>query len=545
MDQLFPYAEAELDSFERAREEFGRRYPRLAGRLPGEGRDPHVQRLIQGVALLNARTARRLHEEYPLYVEALFHVLYPHYLRNFPSCSIARLDEDARAGDILHTAGRGCSFRVGGHVEAGGAAVSGAQFMDGCIRISIDGGGKPLPPVLRLFLDGEPAFCAALRDSLLLRVSQAVLSAEGRENLLDRTPVHAVGFEADDALLPQGPRQHEGCRIVSEFFGFPEKFKLLDLDLSAAAGAQAATLELRLDSAGAGTVLGRLLRPLGPEHLLTRCVPVVNLFPMAATPFAVDRNRSHYQLMVNAARPEDFEIYSIDRVRLGGEEYHPFYTLRHDEPGGRYWMERRDPARARATPGYEVSLAFTREPEQKTVATIDLTCSNRDVARRLRPGAALGGSARGILLRQPTMPHRTPQAAGSHWRLVSHLSLATRSLVREGLEPFLEMLTLYDVARSPASQRQIGAIRALEHRPAVVTLRDRHGAAELHGVEVRLHVDEAALAGCGLHLFAEVMDRFLGLYVHLNSFTRLVLVSAASGEELLRCQPRNGKLQLI
>ncbi|UGQ48420.1 type VI secretion system baseplate subunit TssF [Massilia endophytica] len=545
MDQLFPYAEAELDGFERTREEFGRRYPRLAGRLAGEGSDPHVQRLIQGVALLNARTARRLHQEYPLYVEALFHVLYPHYLRSFPSCSIARFGEGASAGEIVHTAGRGCSFRLGGQVQPDRAAISSAQFLDGAIRIGIDGGGQPLPSTLRIFLDGEPAFCAALRDSLLLRVSQAVLSAEGRESLLDRTPVRAVGFDAPDALLPQGPRQHEGCRIVSEFFGFPEKFNFLDLDLSAAAGAQEATLDLRLDGAGAGTLLARMLWPLGAEHLLTRCAPVVNLFPMAATPFLVDHGRSHYQVMVNAARPEDFEIYSIDRVRLGPEEYHPFYTRRHDEPGGRYWLERRDPARARATPGYEVSIAFSREPEQRAVATIGLTCSNRDVARSLRPGAALGGAARGVLLRQPTMPHRTPQAAGSHWRLVSHLSLATRSLVREGLEPFLEMLALYDVARSPSSQRQIGAIRALEHRPAVVTLRDRHGTAELHGVEVRLHVDEAALAGCGLHLFAEVMDRFLGLYVHLNSFTRLVLVSAASGEELLRCQPRNGKLQLI
>jgi type VI secretion system protein ImpG len=41
-------------------------------------------------------------------------------------------------------------------------------------------------------------------------------------------------------------------------------------------------------------------------------------------------------------------------------------------------------------------------------------------------------------------------------------------------------------------------------------------------------------------LFAGVIDRFLGLYVQINSFTELVIVSAASGKELIRCKPRNG-----
>jgi len=41
------------------------------------------------------------------------------------------------------------------------------------------------------------------------------------------------------------------------------------------------------------------------------------------------------------------------------------------------------------------------------------------------------------------------------------------------------------------------------------------------------------------------VSRFLGLYVHLNSFTRLVLVSGQSDKELLRCEPRNGSLALV
>ena len=535
MDQLFPFAEGELSSFERTRAEFGRRYPRLAGRLPGNSSDPHVLRLIQGIALLNARTAKRLHDEYPLYVEALFHGLYPHYLRSFPSCAIVQ----GGAGEYMQ-AGE-CRFRLAGSAAAPGAAITFAGCSAGVVTLQLDGNGQPLPASLRIFLDGEQAFCAALRDALMMHVVQAALNVGGEEIQLERNPLRSVGFGAHDALLPRGPRHHEGCRILSEFFGFPEKFGFLDIDLGAARGASEARLRLELGDAAPA----RTLAALNAGSLLTGCASAINLFPLAARPFIADGDKTHYIVAANVPRPEDYEIYSIDRVRLGAEEYHPFYTRRHEEVGGHYWMERRNPAMARGAPGYEVSIAFSRQPADAATASIDLICSNRDHARRLAPGTELrgeGGAA--TLLRKPSMAHRIPQAAGNHWRLVSHLSLATRSLVREGLEPFLETLALYDVARSSVTQAQIASVKQLECRPATLMLRDRHGAAQLHGVEVRLHVDEAGLAGCGVHLFGEVIDNFLGLYVHLNSFVQLVLVSSTTGQELLRCQPRNGNFLL-
>jgi type VI secretion system protein ImpG len=67
----------------------------------------------------------------------------------------------------------------------------------------------------------------------------------------------------------------------------------------------------------------------------------------------------------------------------------------------------------------------------------------------------------------------------------------------------------------------------------------------VRGVEVRLTIDEEAFVGSGIHAFAHIIDRFLGLYVHANSFTQLVMVSNKTGEELLRCKPRSGDLSLL
>ena len=95
MDRMLPYYESELGHMRRDLREFAERYPRIAGRLLISGEaceDPHTERMIESFALLNARIAKRLDDDYPEFTEALFEVLYPHYLRPFPSCSIARVD---------------------------------------------------------------------------------------------------------------------------------------------------------------------------------------------------------------------------------------------------------------------------------------------------------------------------------------------------------------------------------------------------------------------------------------------------------------------
>lgn len=91
MDELLPYYERELGFLKRYSREFATRYPKIAGRLLMGGEvceDPHIERMIQSFALLNSRISKRLDDDYPEFTEALFDVLYPHYLRPFPSCSI-------------------------------------------------------------------------------------------------------------------------------------------------------------------------------------------------------------------------------------------------------------------------------------------------------------------------------------------------------------------------------------------------------------------------------------------------------------------------
>lgn len=86
----------------------------------------------------------------------------------------------------------------------------------------------------------------------------------------------------------------------------------------------------------------------------------------------------------------------------------------------------------------------------------------------------------------------------------------------------------------------VAALADLARRPARAWLHDRRGRSLASGLEVRLTLDERALAGVGLHSCARVLARILGRCAAADGFVELVLLSARSGEELLRCPPRNG-----
>ncbi len=610
MEQLLPYYESELGYLRRNLREFAERYPKIAGRLLISGEvceDPHTERMIEAFALLNARVAKRLDDDYPEFTEALFDVLYPHYLRPFPSCSIARLDTEGAQGGASVIArgtqlstrpirGAACTFRTVYPVTLAPLAFSHAGFdaiasPPDAVRLpagvssflhftlsSTRDGAAPIQalPALRVFIDGEPSFCAALRDALFMRGLSAWAEADhnGRWVALSAIPVKAAGFEEDEALIDFPARSHAAYRLLTEYFCFPEKFNFFDIDLAAMAaalppGARSITLHLGIKGIRADSNTARMLSTVSTNNVLLGCTPVINLFRQRGEPIRLTHASASYPVLADARRAFAYEIYSIDSVNLvrqtpQGEtvvEFRPFYSLKHaqtPEQNGHYWAMRRDEELMERSPGFEaqisiVDIDFDPAAVETDTLNIDLTCSNRDLPALLgygQPGGDLflegGSNLRAIaFLRKPTPSYRFGRGRGAHWRLISHLSLNHLSLAEGGIDAFREMLALYDLPRSPASQRQIGGIADLAQHAATAWMSGNPFTCLVRGVEVRLSIDEEAFVGSGIHAFAHIVERFLALYVHANSFTRLVVVSSKNGEELLSCAPRSGDSSLL
>ena len=614
MEQLLPYYERELGFLRRHAREFAERYPKIAGHLLIGGEvceDPHIERMIESFALLNARISKRLDDDYPEFTEALFDVLYPHYLRPFPSCSIARINyadgaaqltsttEIAR-GTVLTTLsvkGGPCTFRTAYPVTVAPIVLSHASFgaimaapcalqlpltATSSISITLASCAEHIPLAqlglksLRVFIDGEPSFCAALRDALFMRTVKACVEADGcgRWVALPTIPLGAAGFDEDDALIAFAARSHPAYRLLTEYFCFPDKFNFFDIDLAAIVGAlpagcKSVTLHLALSGLRTDSNTARMLATLSTNNVLLGCTPVINLFQQSGNPIRLTHAAASYSVLADVRRAFAFEVHSIDTVKLvrqttQGEsviEFRPFYSLRHGETpekNGRYWVMRRDEAISRHSPGHEVEISivdidFDPAAIETDTLSLELTCTNRDLPAQLSYGQRdgdlfmPGGASVYVIhfLRKPTMSHHFERGRGAHWRLISHLSLNHLSLADGGLEAFQEMLTLYDLPRSPISQRQIGGIVGIAHKAANAWLPGNPFACLVRGIEVHLCIAEDAFVGSGIDAFAHIVERFLGLYVHANSFTQLVVLSQKSGKELLRCLPRSGDLSLV
>src|SRR6201986_2800540 len=94
-DALLPYYNRELNAIRALAAEFGSAHPKIAGRLrlsEDSVDDPHVGRLLEGVAFLAARVHHRLDDEFPELTDALLGLLYPHYLAPMPSCMVVQFD---------------------------------------------------------------------------------------------------------------------------------------------------------------------------------------------------------------------------------------------------------------------------------------------------------------------------------------------------------------------------------------------------------------------------------------------------------------------
>lgn len=386
MDDLLPHFERELAYLRGHAKSFAERYPKIAGRLMLRGdvaEDPHVERMIESFALLAARVHKRLDDDFPLFTETLLDVLYPHYLRPFPSCSIAQFELGPAAGQMSTAAvlGRGtvlttrpvrgviCKMRTTQDVQLAPVKLAGASYRGAVMAPP----GTRLPsagtsvlslqielqsaqaswsalnapggvPSLRVYLDGEPSLVSVLREVLCGGVAGVMVQIAADQpwaGPFSQQP-SLVGFADDEALIDFDERSHPAYRLLTEYFAFPDKFNFVDIPVPVPASAWSArslTLHIVLKGVRADSDAARLLDTVQASNFALGCTPVVNLFRQPADPIRVTHTSTSYPVLVDSRRAFGYEVYSIDRVYRvkhtpQGEsidEFRPFFSLQHDD----------------------------------------------------------------------------------------------------------------------------------------------------------------------------------------------------------------------
>jgi type VI secretion system protein ImpG len=249
------------------------------------------------------------------------------------------------------------------------------------------------------------------------------------------------------------------------------------------------------------------------------------------------------------------EVYSVDQVSgvtradgISAHRYEPFYSFSHlataDPKEATYYQTHVAPNITGGDPrrGTDTFMSFVSGAEGggfpgEETASIELTCTNRDLPSAVRAGDiceptdSSPGTAGFRNLISPTPTISPPMGKALHWRLISHMTLNHVSLT--DAQHFREMLRVYDFQSEHDAQRALAHQRLLDGIVSIKTTFDERlirGAA-VRGSQIEAELNEDHFAGEGdAYLFSAILDRFMGLYATINSYSQLTVRFTRSGQ---------------
>ncbi len=606
-EDLLDYYERELSFLRRSGAEFARRYPQVASRLQLEANkcdDPHVERLLEGMAFLAGRIHRRLDDDAPELSEALLSVAYPQYVRPVPSMALVQMHLDPDQGQLTSglqvSAGTAlfsrpvdgvpCRFRTGydttlwplriesaSWVPPQGLGLRASRGVVGGLKLRIAALGVPIGSLdlerLRIYLHGDGSLPYLLYELLFSAADGVVLRpADAPDSVRRPGRLEPVGFGADEGLLPHPHRSFLPYRYLQEYFAFPEKYLFVDLcGLEAVRGegwGSAIEVVVPMQSFELPDRQRVLEHGIDADVFRLGCTPIVNLFDKTSEPVLLSHRQHEYPVVADARRRASTRIYSVEGVQpvMGGGRspvvFEPLHGRvgRPGAPGADpvLWYTRRRDAGVAGGREPDMAISFADadarmvRPDLDAVM-VDLVCYNGTLPSRLPFGdqrgdfemAGSGPLERIVTVVKPTNPVVAPLGRAQMWRLVSQLAVNYVSLIEDGPEALQGLLRLHNATDRPGSETQIRALMGIEGKPGHARIDGAHGPTFVRGSRVELQLDEEGFTGGGAYLFAAVIDRFLGLSVSVNSFCQVTAMTQQRKTPLGRWPARSGRKVLL
>ena len=393
---------AELEALRVHGRELAANYPDIAARLdigPRRSRDPHVERVVESAAFLAARLRLMIENSAAELPTTLLSMLAPNLMEPVPSMALAEF----RAGSEPRTVPRGTRFdyQIGGQTIVGYSTTMDTIAAPLTLRlrrfkpsshadgIAIQLVGTPVERLL-LCLGNDELSAAVLLDALTddLAAIEVVQPGGAGSIVLPPQRLHFHGFTAGDAALPVRPASHQAHRILTEFMVFPEKFRFVSLG-----GAPFANgTEVRFLFSRPVAV------PAAPaaDLISVNRVPVVNLWPTAATPFDISGKQLEYPVQVDTLRYRLLECHSVENVDMYGPDssepvrLDPMLGLGDIRDTPLRWGTRRVSSRESSDVMlYFQGLDYQALGRNRFLAAPHVLASNRDLPQRTRVGSRL------------------------------------------------------------------------------------------------------------------------------------------------------------
>lgn len=356
MDQAFlEYYEEELSHIRSLAQEFSALHPNVARNLSMESipcPDPYVERLLEGVAFLAARTRLKVDGEASRYTRNLIDTLYPDLAGPAPAMTMAALTPGPQVQRMLdgHRMVRGtrmlsglregqqtrCTYTTAQPVHLWPIQIGSISYLQDKGALAQAGVGtgaaRDAAAGIRIVLKRQGA--GALSELSLDRLDLYLGAGTRGGTLFDAAhgfhagavarPADAttrfravsnpamVGIDDEEALLPRIRSSFQGYRLLREYFLMPERFYYLRLDGLAPIVRASGTHDVEI------VVLLRDERPdlsgISAQDVRLFVTPVVNLFEHECNIVELRSTRPAHIVQADRTRPRDYEIYRLLRV---------------------------------------------------------------------------------------------------------------------------------------------------------------------------------------------------------------------------------------
>ena len=267
--KIVAYYNKELRFLREMGQEFANQYPKIASRLKlnaNETPDPYVERLLEGVAYLTARTQLKIDAEYPRFVQRILEVIYPQFLHPTPASTIIRFDTSNHYNvNVIHKLKRGhlleslpieadantvsCHFSLTQDTELTPIELETSSYtnalnylpdikniktgkslsalrLDFSIR-SATKCSELTPEDLVLYLGSELPVASQLLFLLINSCTNIVChsyeDARKWHYLIEEQPQHK-GFNKEESLVFDLDKSISSLRLMQEYIQLPEKF---------------------------------------------------------------------------------------------------------------------------------------------------------------------------------------------------------------------------------------------------------------------------------------------------------------------------------
>ncbi len=583
-DSFLKYYENELDHLRRASRRFATEFPKIAARLQlseQECADPYVERLLEGMAFLTARIARKMDDGVADFSESVLQQLGPEYMMPVASRAIVQIT-GKQAGahlpagsifDVLTSLPKQTKCRFlsrepielsgwqtvsSSYEEAGLSALSEKTGMkvSGYLRADFDCHGK-VPKAVNFFVKLPESAACELLSLLLFECAGILIKAGDEERLISPKALKHLTLPESPGALPE----------PAEYFILPEQTAFIQLNTADIPLLESGRISLRfLFKKGADSRL-RLL--LSEPVLQPDCVRVINAFPFRLSRITPSWRQNEH-LVPDATAGSDYEIlqvydgaaYTEDSTKLFN--LYPFYHAEHHAMPGygdklNYLSIHREetvaPKRKRMSHyvGSDVFIKvsgpdYTALRDSIASIGIQALCSNRDLPLFIRKDAHLNLEADDISAicqfeHGPTAPAPPLMRDEDLWLGLALTRLSPGAMAAMGNEviPALlrRLLRRMHPATNTTADKQLDGIREAKVKACTHTLPVQGDLCTIRGWRFEILLDESAFGGTGEFLFATTLANFLFSLCELNSYMEVKISSTSGTSWLWQHHPTN------